>query len=109
MKSTCRHAISNKYLSNHGRIMTWLLDPLQYSFMRQALLASTLTGATCSLLAVYVMAFMGDAIAHTTLPGLVVAYLNRWNLFFGAIIAAIITALGIGLIYMVRLITDSPA
>jgi len=42
------------------------------------------------------MAFMGDAIAHTTLPGLVVAYLNQWNLFFGAIIAAIITALGIG-------------
>jgi manganese/iron transport system permease protein len=26
----------------------------------------------------------------------VVAYLNRWNLFFGAIIAAVITALGIG-------------
>ncbi|MFM7167396.1 MAG: metal ABC transporter permease [Planctomycetaceae bacterium] len=80
--------------------MTFLLDPLQYSFMRQALLASTVIGATCSLLGVYVvlrrMAFMGDAIAHTTLPGLVVAYLNRWNLFLGAIIAAIITALGIG-------------
>lgn len=86
--------------ANHGSQMTWLLEPLQYSFMRQALLASTLIGATCSLLGVYVvlrrMAFMGDAIAHTTLPGLVVAYLNRWNLFFGAIIAAIITALGIG-------------
>ena len=80
--------------------MNWLLEPFQYSFMRQALLASVLIGATCSLLGVYVvlrrMAFMGDAIAHTTLPGLVVAYLNRWNLFFGAIIAAIITALGIG-------------
>lgn len=80
--------------------MTWLFEPLQYGFMRQALLASTLIGATCSLLGVYVvlrrMAFMGDAIAHTTLPGLVVAYLNRWNLFLGAIIAAIVTALGIG-------------
>ncbi len=80
--------------------MTWLLEPFQYSFMRQALLASTLIGAICSLLGVYVvlrrMAFMGDAFAHTTLPGLVVAYLNRWNLFFGAIVAAIITAMGIG-------------
>jgi len=80
--------------------MSWLLEPLQYSFMRQALVASMLIGATCSLLGVYVvlrrMAFMGDAIAHTTLPGLVVAYLNQWNLFFGATIAAIITALGIG-------------
>ncbi len=80
--------------------MNWLLEPLEYRFMQRALMASMLIGATCSLLGVYVvlrrMAFMGDAIAHTTLPGLVVAYLNRWNLFFGAIAAAVITALGIG-------------
>ncbi|MFN8710805.1 MAG: metal ABC transporter permease, partial [Planctomyces sp.] len=47
--------------------------------MRQALLASVLVGVTCSILGVYVvlrrMAFMGDAIAHTTLPGLVIAWL----------------------------------
>lgn len=80
--------------------MTWLLEPFQYSFMRQALLASLLIGTTCSLLGVYVvlrrMAFLGDAVAHTTLPGLVIAYLNHWNLFLGAIVAAVITALGIG-------------
>lgn len=80
--------------------MNWILDPLQYAFMRQALLASVLVGATCSLLGVYVvlrrMAFLGDAVAHTTLPGLVIAYLNRWNLFLGAVVAAVITALGIG-------------
>ncbi|MFO0915809.1 MAG: metal ABC transporter permease [Pirellulales bacterium] len=80
--------------------MNWLLEPFQYSFMRQALLASLLIGTTCSLLGVYVvlrrMAFLGDAIAHTTLPGLVIAYLNHWNLFLGAIVAAVITALGIG-------------
>jgi manganese/iron transport system permease protein len=80
--------------------LNWILDPLQYAFMRQALLASVLVGATCSLLGVYVvlrrMAFLGDAVAHTTLPGLVIAYLNRWNLFLGAVVAAVITALGIG-------------
>ena len=80
--------------------MTWLTEPLQYSFMRQALLASVLVGITCSILGVYVvlrrMAFMGDAIAHTTLPGLVIAWLNRWNLLAGALIAAVITAVGIG-------------
>jgi len=80
--------------------MNWLLEPFQYSFMRQALLASLLVGTTCSLLGVYVvlrrMAFLGDAVAHTTLPGLVIAYLNHWNLFVGAIVAAVITALGIG-------------
>src|SRR6185436_1939508 len=42
------------------------------------------------------MAFIGDALAHTVLPGLVVAYLNRWNLFGGAVVAGVLTALGIG-------------
>ena len=81
-------------------MLNWLIEPLQHGFMRQALLASVLVGITCSSLGVYVvlrrMAFLGDAIAHTTLPGLVIAYLNRWSLLGGAIISAIITALGIG-------------
>ncbi len=42
------------------------------------------------------MAFIGDALAHTTLPGLVVAYLCGWNLLLGGFVAAIITALVIG-------------
>jgi len=81
-------------------MLNWLIEPLRHNFMRQALLASILVGLTCSSLGVYVvlrrMAFLGDAIAHTTLPGLVIAYLNRWSLLWGAVISAIITALGIG-------------
>jgi manganese/iron transport system permease protein len=42
------------------------------------------------------MAFIGDALAHTTLPGLVVAYLTGWPLFAGALAAGLLTALGIG-------------
>jgi manganese/iron transport system permease protein len=68
--------------------------------MRSGLLAAMLVGLTCATLGVYVvlrhMAFIGDALAHTVLPGLVVAYLNRWNLFGGAIVAGLLTALGIG-------------
>ncbi|MFO0906719.1 MAG: metal ABC transporter permease [Pirellulales bacterium] len=79
--------------------MNWLFEPLQHAFLRQALLASLLVGATCSLLGVHVllrrMTFFGDAIAHTTLPGLVIAYLNRWNLFLGAVVAALLAAIGI--------------
>lgn len=81
-------------------MLSWLVEPLQHGFMRQALLASIMVGVTCSSLGVYVvlrrMAFLGDAIAHTTLPGLVIAYLNRWSLLGGAIFSAVITALGIG-------------
>lgn len=81
-------------------MLNWIAEPLQHGFMRQALLASILVGLTCSTLGVYVvlrrMAFLGDAIAHTTLPGLVIAYLNRWSLLGGAIASAVVTALGIG-------------
>lgn len=80
--------------------MAWLTDPFQYGFMQTGLLAATLVGLTCAAAGVYVvlrrMAFIGDALAHTILPGLVVAYLNGWNLFGGAVVAGIATALGIG-------------
>ena len=68
--------------------------------MRHALLAGVLVGATCAVLGVYVvlrrMAFMGDAVARTTLPGIVVAFMNQWNLIVGALVAAVLTAVGIG-------------
>jgi ABC-type Mn2+/Zn2+ transport system permease subunit len=76
-----------------------LLEPLSYNFMRTGLLAAMLVGLTCAILGVYVvlrrMAFIGDALAHTVLPGVVIAYLNGWNMFVGAIIAGLFTALGI--------------
>jgi len=80
--------------------MNWLTEPFQYTFMINGLIAATLVSFTCATIGVYVvlrrMAFIGDALAHTILPGLVVAYLNQWNLFAGAITAGIATALGIG-------------
>ena len=80
--------------------MTWLLHPLHFSFMRSAFLAVVLVGVTCGVLGCYVvlrrMAFIGDAIAHTALPGIVVAYLHGINVFFGALVAGLLTALGIG-------------
>ncbi len=82
-------------------IIHWLLDPFtQYVFMRTSLVAVLLISLICATLGVYVvlrrMAFIGDALAHTALPGLVVAYLSGWNLFGGAIVAGMITALGVG-------------
>lgn len=80
--------------------MDWLIAPFQFTFMRTALLAAVLVGFTCALLGVYVvlrrMAFIGDALAHTTLPGLVIAYLAGWSLTIGALVAGLATAAGIG-------------
>ncbi|MBC8162213.1 MAG: metal ABC transporter permease [Roseiflexaceae bacterium] len=81
-------------------MIDWILEPFSFAFMRNGLLAATLVGLTCATIGVYVvlrrMAFIGDALAHTTLPGLVVAYLQGWNLFGGAIVAGLLTAVGIG-------------
>ena len=77
-----------------------LTEPLQFTFMQTGLAATVLVGATCAVLGVYVvlrsMAFIGDALAHTILPGLVAAYLLGLNLLGGAVVAGVATALGIG-------------
>ena len=80
--------------------MVRLTEPLQFTFMQTGLLATVLVGVTCAVLGVYVvlrsMAFIGDALAHTILPGLVAAYLLGLNLLGGAVVAGVATALGIG-------------
>jgi len=80
--------------------MDRLTEPFRYAFMQHALLAAVLVGITCAVLGVHVvqrrMAFIGDALAHTTLPGLVVAHLFGWSLSLGGLGAALTTALFIG-------------
>lgn len=80
--------------------MDWLLDPLQYSFMARGLAAAMIVGIVCAVLGTYVvlrgMAFFGDALAHTILPGVVIAFLLGLPLALGALVMGISTALGIG-------------
>jgi ABC-type Mn2+/Zn2+ transport system permease subunit len=80
--------------------MNVFLDPLQYSFITRALVAAIIVGIICSILGTYIvlrgMAFFGDALAHTILPGVVIAFLLGWPLAIGALIFGIITAVGIG-------------
>lgn len=80
--------------------MNWLLDPLTYGFMQRGMAASVMVGVLCAVVGCYVvlrsMTFLGDALAHAILPGVAIAYLLKGNLMVGALIAAIIVALGIG-------------
>ena len=80
--------------------MTWVIEPLSYAFMQRGLAAALIVGIVCSIIGCFVvlksMAFMGDAMAHAILPGVAVAYLLQANLFIGALVAAILVALGIG-------------
>ncbi len=82
-------------------ILNDLLDPfIRFEFMRNSLAAVILVGLVCAPIGVYVvlrrMAFIGDALAHTILPGIVFASIRGLNLFVGAVLAAVATALGIG-------------
>ncbi|TLN20224.1 metal ABC transporter permease [bacterium] len=80
--------------------MSWLVLPMQYAFMQRGMIAAVLVGLLCSVVGTYVvlrsMAFLGDALAHAILPGVAIAYLVGGNLLVGALIAAILVALGIG-------------
>jgi ABC-type Mn2+/Zn2+ transport system permease subunit len=55
------------------------------------------------------MAFFGDAMAHTILPGVVVAFLLGWPLAIGALVMGILTALGIGALTSRGLIKEDTA
>jgi manganese/iron transport system permease protein len=63
-------------------MLTWLLEPLSYDFMRQALAAGVIIGLLCPIVGSYLvvqrMALMGDVIAHAVLPGLAIA--NFWGI-----------------------------
>ena len=80
-------------------MVDWLTQPFVLSFMQRALVASLVVGVLCSVLGCYVvlrsMAFLGDALAHAILPGVAVAYLLGGNLLLGALVAALVVALGI--------------
>ena len=73
--------------------------------MVRGMAAAAMVGVVCAVVGSFVvlrgMAFFGDALAHAILPGVAVAYLiggASGPLFWGALAAAVVTALGIGTI-----------
>lgn len=84
--------------------MSILLEPLSYAFMVRGMIAAVLVGIICAVVGTYVvlrgMAFFGDALAHTILPGIALGYLisggARDVLFWWALGTAVLAALGIG-------------
>lgn len=94
-------------------MLQWISDPLAYGFFVRALVAALMVGIVCSVLGTYIvlrgMAFLGDALAHTILPGVVVAFLLGWPLAVGALIMGILTALGIGALSSQGLVKEDTA
>ncbi len=70
-----------------------IIDPMQYGFMQRALLVSALAATACGIVGTFVvlrgMAFLGDAIAHSSLTGMGVAFVFGANIFLGALVWAV--------------------
>ena len=81
-------------------MIDYIVGPFQYGFMVRALIVSVLVGVMCPVLGAYVItrgrAFMGDALAHSVLPAMVVAFLLGISPFFVAVPAGIVIALLMG-------------
>ena len=81
-------------------MLNFLLDPMSYGFMQRGLVAAILVGIVCAVMGAFVvlrgLAFIGDAVSHAAVPGLVIAYLLGIPLYIGGAVAAVGTALAIG-------------
>ncbi len=71
--------------------MSVLLEPFSYGYMTNAMWVSALVGALCAFLSAYLMlkgwSLIGDALAHSVVPGVAGAYILGLPFALGAFIA----------------------
>jgi manganese/iron transport system permease protein len=76
-----------------------LLEPFGYQYMAKAIWVSALVGAVCAFLSCYLIlkgwALMGDALSHSVVPGVAIAYAIGLPYAAGAFTSGLIAALGI--------------
>ena len=79
-----------------------LLTPLQYEYMLKAIGASALIGGVCGFLSCFITlrgwSLMGDALSHSVVPGVAVAYYVGWPFAAGAFVTGILAAAGMGFV-----------
>ncbi|MEM0976578.1 MAG: metal ABC transporter permease [Pseudomonadota bacterium] len=73
-----------------------LMEPLTYRYMATAIWVSSLVGAICAFLSAYLMlkgwSLIGDALAHSVVPGVAGAYLLGLPFALGAFLAGTLAA-----------------
>ncbi|NJM29826.1 MAG: metal ABC transporter permease [Rhizobiales bacterium] len=82
--------------------MSELLVPFEYGYMVKAIWVSALIGCVCAFLSSYLMlkgwSLMGDALAHSVVPGVAAAYLMKLPYAAGAFAAGLLAAGGMALV-----------
>lgn len=79
-----------------------LVEPLQYEFMVRALLTTVIAAVTSALLSCWLVligwSLMGDAVSHSVLPGVVLAYILGLPFAIGALVFGVLAVTLIGAI-----------
>lgn len=94
-----------------------LIAPFDYAFMQRALLSAVLLSLSGGLLGCILvlrrLALMGDALSHSLLPGIGLAWLlfgpSTTALFVGALVAGLLTALGSALLSRLTRVKEDAA
>jgi manganese/iron transport system permease protein len=83
-------------------VLTELLVPFGYDYMLKAMWVSALVGGVCAFLSAYLMlkgwSLMGDALAHSIVPGVAGAYILGLPFALGAFFAGILATIGMGFV-----------
>lgn len=85
-------------------LLDLLLEPMSYPFMQRGLAAAIIVGVVCAVVGTYVvlrgMAFFGDALSHTILPGVALGYILSGgalsSLFVWGLGTAVLASFAIG-------------
>ena len=76
-----------------------LLEPFSYDYMLKAMILSSAVGGICAFLSSYLMlkgwSLIGDALSHSVVPGVAIAYALSLPYAVGAFFAGILAALSI--------------
>lgn len=82
--------------------MTELLVPFAYEYMLKAMVISALVGGVCAFLSAFLMlkgwSLMGDALAHSVVPGVAAAYMLHLPYAAGAFITGLLAAGGMAMV-----------
>ena len=76
-----------------------LLEPFTYNYMLKAIVISAAVGGICAFLSAYLMlkgwSLIGDALSHSVVPGVAIAYSLKLPYAIGAFFSGILAALAI--------------
>ena len=83
-----------------GEPVDWFIAPFEYAFMQRALASLIIVSVVGSVVGTFVvhkgLAASGSGLAHATLGGVAIAFVNGASVALGALLAALAVALGIG-------------